>query len=63
MFHVLEIMSHRTSLPAKSDWAMQILHQEYEQFEALFRSFFAEMIEYVEVEFAVQISKPVRTNL
>jgi acyl carrier protein phosphodiesterase len=63
MFDVLEIMSRRSSLPTKSDWAMQILHQEYEQFETLFRSFFAEITEYVEMEFAVQISKPFRTNL
>jgi len=61
MFDVLEIMSRRSSLPTKSDWAMQILHQEYEQFETLFRSFFAEITEYVEMEFAVQISKPFRT--
>ena len=63
MFDVLEIMSRRTSLPENSAWAMHILNQEYEQFELLFRSFFAEMIEYVEMEFAVQILKPVRTNL
>jgi acyl carrier protein phosphodiesterase len=63
MFDVLEIMSRRSSLPAKSDWAMQILHQEYEQFERLFQSFFAEITEYVEVEFPVQISKPIRKNL
>ena len=58
MFHVLEIMSRRTSLPANSEWAIQILHQEYQQFEALFRSFFDELIDYVETDFGVQISKP-----
>jgi acyl carrier protein phosphodiesterase len=58
MFQVLEIMSRRTSLPANSEWAMQILHQEYDQFEALFRSFFSEMIEYVETDFGIKISKP-----
>lgn len=56
--HVLNIMSRRTSLPDNSLWAFEILHQEYDQFDALFRSFFAELIEYVETEFAVQISKP-----
>jgi acyl carrier protein phosphodiesterase len=59
MFQVLEIMSRRTSLLANSEWAMQILHQEYDQFERLFRSFFAEMIEYVETEFGINIHKPV----
>jgi acyl carrier protein phosphodiesterase len=62
MFHVLEIMSHRTSLPSKSDWALQILHQEYEQFERLFRSFFAEITDYVETEFEIQILKPSHQN-
>lgn len=58
LFHVLEIMSRWTSLPSNSEWAMQILNQEYDQFESLFRSFFAEMIEYVEREFAIEIRRP-----
>jgi acyl carrier protein phosphodiesterase len=58
LFHVLEIMSRRTSLPANSEWAMQILHQEYDQFEALFRSFFAELITYVETDFGIKIDRP-----
>jgi len=59
MFHVLEIMSRRTSLPANSEWAMEILHQEYDQFELLFRSFFADITDYVENEFAISIAKPI----
>ncbi len=58
MFHVLEIMSRRTSLPSNSLWATQILDQEYDQFEALFRSFFNEIVNFVESEFGVGISKP-----
>lgn len=58
MFQVLEIMSRRTSLPANSEWAMQILHQEYDLFDDLFRSFFAEMIDYVETNFGIIISRP-----
>ncbi len=58
MFQVLEIMSRRTSLPANSEWAMQILNREYDQFEALFHSFFTELIEYVETDFGVKISRP-----
>ncbi len=58
IFHVLEIMSRRTSLPANSQWAIQLLNQEYSQFETLFRSFFAEMVFFAESEFAVRISKP-----
>jgi acyl carrier protein phosphodiesterase len=58
MFHVLEIMSRRTSLPANGEWAMQILHQEYDRFKALFRSFFPEMIEYVETDYGIRIARP-----
>lgn len=55
---VLDIMSGHTSLPKNGQWANRILNQEYEQFEALFRSFFAEMVDYVETEFGVEIWKP-----
>lgn len=58
LFQVLEIMSRRTSLPANSEWAMQILDKEYSRFEALFRSFFPEMIDFVESEFEVKIARP-----
>ncbi|HEY3369833.1 MAG TPA: ACP phosphodiesterase [Prolixibacteraceae bacterium] len=58
LFAVFEIMSKRTSLPANSEWAMQILEQEYHQFEALFRSFFPELINFVEEEFGVNIVRP-----
>ena len=58
MFQVLEIMSRRTSLPANSKWAMEMLNQEYEQFDALFRSFFAELIDYVESVFSIEIARP-----
>jgi acyl carrier protein phosphodiesterase len=37
---------------------MQMLNQEYDQFEALFRSFFPELINYVETEFTVEIVRP-----
>jgi len=62
MFHVLEIMSRRTSLPANSEWALKILHEEYEQFEWFFRSFFAEITTHVENDFGVKISKPQKMN-
>lgn len=58
LFTVLEIMSRRTSLPANSEWAMQTLNQEYDQFESLFRSFFPELIDYVESQFGVHIARP-----
>ena len=55
---VLDIMSKRTSLPDNSEWAMLILNQKYEQFEALFRSFFPDLINYVEKDFGVKIIRP-----
>lgn len=55
---VLNIMSKRTSLPSNSEWAMLILNQKYDKFEALFRSFFPELINYVESDFGVKISRP-----
>ena len=58
MFHVLEIMSRRTSLPSNSHWAVQLLEDEYDQFEALFRTFFAELVSFVESDFGILISKP-----
>lgn len=58
LFQVLEIMSRYTSLPTQSNWAIEVLRNEYAQFEALFRSFFAELTSYVETEFAIGILKP-----
>ncbi len=58
LFEVLEIMSRRTSLPSNSEWAMSLLQAEYDQFAELFKSFFAEMIDCVESEYAVEISRP-----
>lgn len=58
LIQVLEIMSRHTSLPTRTDWAIQVLEREYAQFELLFRSFFAEMILYVETEFEIEILKP-----
>ncbi len=55
---VLEIMSRRTSLPAKADRAVHILTEEYSLLESLFRSFFEEMINYVESDHGIHISKP-----
>lgn len=55
---VLEIMSRRTSLPDHGKWAVEVLNQEYEQFDFLFRSFFVELIEFVELEYRVNIPKP-----
>ena len=62
LFHVLEIMSNRTSLPSNSEWAMTLLHLEYEAFERLFRSFFSDLTDYVEGEFAISINRPAKRS-
>ena len=54
---VLDIMSRRTSLPDNSQWALQMLNQEYDQFEQLFRHFFDEIVAYVESDFGIEIIK------
>jgi len=58
LFHVLEIMSRHTSLPSNSRWAVEILNEEYQQFETLFRLFFVELVRFVESNFGICISKP-----
>ena len=58
LFQVLEIMSRHTSLPTKSNWAIEMLQKEYGQFEVLFRRFFSELTAYVETEFEIEILKP-----
>lgn len=58
LFQVLEIMANRTSLPANSAWAMKLLDEEYEQFELGFRSFFRDMMHYVETNHSIQLSLP-----
>ena len=55
---ILEIMSRWTSLPSNTSWAIQILNQEYNQFEEHFRYFFPELIDYVEKEFNIKIIRP-----
>jgi acyl carrier protein phosphodiesterase len=54
----LEIMSHYTSLPEKSDFAMKILQQNNFALLENFRLFIGEIIEYVELEFSIEIKKP-----
>jgi len=60
MFKVLEIMSNHTSLPSNSQWAMETLNEKYDQFEDHFRSFFPELIDYVETDFGIHIVRPVK---
>ncbi len=63
IYQVLEIMSRRTSLPANSQWAILLLENEYQTFDQLFRSFFADIIDFVENDFDIRISRPVTATL
>jgi len=48
--NVLNGMTRHTSLPNKTDFAMQILKNNYELFEIEFNAFFSEIIEYAKKE-------------
>lgn len=58
MLQVLQIMSRHSSLPSNAEKAMEILDEHYVQFDGLFRSFFQEMVAFVETDFGIKISKP-----
>ncbi len=55
----LEIMGRRTSLPEYSDYAMQVLDDNFEQMRIEFESFFDELVGFAEQDFGVKIEKPV----
>lgn len=54
----LRIMVSRTSLPPETEYAMNILEEEYEFFNHAFNMFFPEMIQFVEMEGNFIIERP-----
>jgi acyl carrier protein phosphodiesterase len=54
----LEIMSRYTSLPPKSDKAIQIMETNYISIESRFTAFMHELIEFAESESGITIKKP-----
>jgi acyl carrier protein phosphodiesterase len=54
----LRIMVSRTSLPAETEFAMQILTDEYAFFNKAFTEFFPEMILFVELSGDYKIARP-----
>lgn len=54
----LAIMGRRTSLPEEADFAVQVLKSDYEEIKIEFECFFAELLEFVESNFEVDIKKP-----
>lgn len=54
----LEIMSRRTSLPNKTQWAIHCLETNYDDFEQDFTNFFPEVIHYVETQHNVSVEAP-----
>jgi len=54
----LKIMSKRTSLPNETDYAMQVLKENYPALKLHFEIFFADIIGFVEQDFQVAIVKP-----
>lgn len=54
----LRIMVSHTSLPSETEYAMNILEEEYEFFNHAFNMFFPEMIQFVELEGNFLIERP-----
>lgn len=54
----LAIMGRRTSLPEEADFALEVLRQDYELIKQEFVVFFAELVDFVETNFEVEIKKP-----
>ena len=52
---VCEVMSQTTSLPAETDFAMEVIVQNYETFRNEFYEFFSQIIFYVEDTYMVSI--------
>lgn len=59
LVEVFDIMSKRTSLPANSVWAVNLLEKEYENFDNLFRIFFEDLIDHVETKYEFQLDRPI----
>lgn len=53
----LEIMSQYTSLPEKSDFAIEMLHKNNTVLKENFQIFMKEIVEYVEINFGIEIKK------
>jgi acyl carrier protein phosphodiesterase len=49
----IEIMSSVTSLPENTDYAVEILNENYAKFSTHFNTLFPELIEFVKIEFGV----------
>ncbi|MGD9931146.1 MAG: ACP phosphodiesterase [Mangrovibacterium sp.] len=59
----LEIMGRRTSLPEQTDFAMQVLTDEFGLIRDEFEAFFSELVYFSETTFGVEIKKPVTHGL
>ena len=56
----LEIMGRRTSLPEETDYAMQVLAEDFTMIKDEFEEFFSELMEYAEQNFGVEILAPAK---
>ncbi len=54
----LQIMSKHTSLPKESDYAIEILSNEYDEFESEFNLFMKDLINYVSNEHQISVATP-----
>jgi acyl carrier protein phosphodiesterase len=61
--HSLQAMSQHTSLPDKTDQAMDILQQNFDLIAAQFAPFMKELVNYVEKETTIRIKRPQNWHL
>lgn len=54
----LAIMGRRTSLPEEADFAVRILKRDFKEIETEFEHFFAELLNFVETNYEIEIKKP-----
>ncbi|MCT4601691.1 MAG: ACP phosphodiesterase [Marinifilum sp.] len=54
----LDIMARRTSLPDNSTYAIEVLHNNYQEFEMEFKSFMKDVLIYVVDEHKINVATP-----
>ena len=56
----LRIMARHTSLPAETEFALQILEEEYQFFNDAFNTFFPQIIDFIEQKGEFKIERPIK---
>ena len=62
IIEALQIMSNYSSLPAKSDFVLQTLENNYAFFEDNFKAFMSDLINFISEKYGVELRNPVFSN-